>query len=161
MGRRCYLQLYRGRVCEGVRGVGMWGSRLRRTLRNPMLRLRFHPHPNLLPSREKGPEGTGMWGYRLHGNDGGAPPHLRPVCAPLSRTLDSSLRWNDGGGLTLILTFSPQGRRGFPAYVGMTETPLCPVCTPLSRTLDSSLRWNDGGRGVTRGRRRFLGGLRR
>ena len=24
-------------------------------------------------------------------------PPLRPVCAPLSRTLDSSLRWNDGG----------------------------------------------------------------
>ena len=50
-----------------------------------------HPHPNLLPSREKGSEpsrgaaeaphtgasaqGAGMRGSRLHGNDGGGHPH--------------------------------------------------------------------------------------
>ena len=187
-----------------------------------------------------------MRGSRLHGNDGGAPPHLRPVCAPLSHTLDSSLRWNDGGphphpsllpsrekgpnihtrrqgcgasafagtmgaplrtsapcalrcrarwipafagmtgGLTLILAFSPQGRRDliftqggrdarFPPTRERRGRPSAPVCAPLSRTLDSSLRWNDGGphphpsllpsrekgpEGVTRGRR-FRGGLRR
>ena len=62
----------------------------------------------------------------------GAP--LRPVCTPLSRTLDSSLRWNDG------------------ACAGTTGAPLRPVCAPLSRTLDSSLRWNDGACAGTTGR---------
>ena len=119
-----------------------------------------HPHPNLLPSREKGPDirarGQGCevpvftgttdtplrpsalcalrcrarWIPAFAGMTGaaqstmGAP--LRPVCAPLSRTLDSSLRWNDG------------------ACAGTAGSPLRPVCAPLSRTLDSSLRWNDG-----------------
>ena len=76
------------------------------------------------------------------------------------------MRGNDGG-ITLILTFSPQGRRDLslrgerrkhptqghphrgqgcevPVFTGTTGAPLRPVCAPLSRTLDSSLRWNDG-----------------
>ena len=114
----------------------------------------IHPHPHLLPSREKGPEGAGMRGSRLHGNDGGAPPHLRPVCAPLSRTLDSSLRWNDGGphphpSLLPSREKGPEGAgmRGSRLHGNDGGAPphLRPVCAPLSRTLDSSLRWNDGG----------------
>ena len=86
----------------------------------------------------------------------GAP--LRPVCAPLSRTLDSSLRWNDGGcaeydgGAPPLLCALRCRARWIPAFAGMTGAaqgttgaPLRPVCAPLSRTLDSSLRWNDGG----------------
>ena len=34
------------------------------------LRLRLHPHPHILPSREKGPAGAWMRGSRLRGNDG-------------------------------------------------------------------------------------------
>ena len=86
------------------------------------------------------------------------PPHLAAPCALRCRfTLDSSLRWDDGS-LTLILAFSPQGRRDLTFTQGGRDARfpptredggapphLRPVCAPLSRTLDSSLRWNDGG----------------
>ena len=41
-----------------------------------------------------------------------------------------------------VYTLAQRERPDSPAYVGMTETPLCPVCAPLSRILDSSLRWS-------------------
>ena len=42
--------------------------------RDAVLCLGFHPHPNLLPSREKGPD-------RLHGNDESLRPRVRSAVA--------------------------------------------------------------------------------
>ena len=116
-----------------------------------------NPHPDPLPEGEGIIQGAGMRGPRLRGNDGHTYPPLRLVCASLSRTLDSSLRWNDGrfrrndacvdqckgwrgdgamGICRLGARFPPSPeRRALPSS-------LRPVCAPLSRTLDSSLRWS-------------------
>ena len=47
-------------------------------------------------------------------------------------------------GFTLILTFSPQGRRDLTVCAGTTGGLRPRVRSAVSRTLDSSLRWNDG-----------------
>ena len=115
------------------------------------------------------PAFAGMTGPGAGTSDTTLPP-LRRVCAPLSRTLDSSLRWNDGAwrGEHRTQPFRSSAPcalrcrvRWIPAFAGMTGPgagttdttlpPLRPVCAPLSRTLDSSLRWNDG---AWRGERR-------
>ena len=172
----------------------------------------FHPHPSLLPSREKGSDrlrgNLSRWRHRRVGTEslgrdrlrwctlatpGIGPGRSRPrhacrnlggVCKwvthaggrnrGLAAALESSYSFSgvsatgncrddvawlcvaleDGEpghartrcfawGFTLILTFSPQGRRDLTVCAG-TARAFAPVCAPLSRTLDSSLRWNDG-----------------
>ena len=68
-----------------------------------------HPHPNLLPSREKG-------GAEPRGNDGTPAPTPPPI--------------------TLILTFSPQGRRDL-SLAGTTRTP-APTPPPITLILTFS-----------------------
>ena len=119
---------------RGIR-AGMRGSRLHGNDGGG------HPHPSLLPSREKGPEpsrgaaeaphtgasaqGAGMRGSRLHGNDGGGHPH--PSLLP-SREKGPDIHTRrqgcevpvftgttEGGTLTLALS---QRERGFSRLHG-------------------------------------------
>ena len=69
-----------------------------------------HPHPSLLPSREKGSE--------PRGNDEDARAYSSPI--------------------TLILTFSPQGRRDL-SLAGTTGTP-APTPPPITLILAFSLK---------------------
>ena len=83
-----------------------------------------HPHPRLLPSREKGPEPL--------------PPTIaaRTPKPPALTLILAKVR--AAGGLTLILTFSPRGRRDLPG--GRVEFPRRREPRPLRRTPHSGAR---------------------
>ena len=84
-------------------------------------RRELHPHPRLLPSREKGPEG-----YReLHPHPSLLPSREKGPARPQGASPSSSPSPIKGegtckaaGGLTLILAFSHQGRRDLPRPQG-------------------------------------------
>ena len=145
-----------------------------------MLRLGLHPHPHLLPSREKGPEGDRDARFlrrqepRTQPFRPSAPCALRcrarwiPAFAGMTaRFAGTTYATNVKVGVAMgqwavVVGWGGQnaGMRGSAktGTSGTTLPPLRPVCAPLSRTLDSSLRWNDGSwRGNRRSLRRNVG----
>ena len=125
-----------------------WGWRGLRAVREPPLHpYRGHPHRDARfpSSRERrgdrpyirtGGIHTGMRGSRLHGNDGRPPlhPHRGP---PFTGTTGAQPPF------TLILTFSPQGRRDLSAPY--TPNRVLTEAEPASREKGPDILHNWGG----------------
>ena len=101
----------------------------------------FHPHPNLLPSREKGPD-------RLHGNDGRGlnPGPIWPCLASFTPTVEA------GNGTTVASSGTPLTRTRWASWpwlaslrVARSDETFNSVAFGCISLLSCRLRGNGGG----------------